>query len=97
MPARFAERAEELWGRLEALTIEWGGSLPFPPTESASRPEAAVQAMGDLWRAAKDRFGTDIPAAWPLAGVVFGSGLLATRVGLPWPIVRSRVGWFEPP
>jgi hypothetical protein len=53
--------------------------------------------MGDLWRAAKDRFGTDIPAAWPLAGVVLTSGLLATRVDMPWPIVRSRVGWFEPP
>jgi len=48
--------------------------------------------MGELWRAAQDRWGVDISAAWSLAGVVFGSGLLATRVDLPWPIVPSRVG-----
>ena len=95
--SRSAERAEELWGRLEALTIEWGGTLPFPPKHAASRSEAAIQAMGELWRAAQDRWGVDIPVAWSLAGVVFGSGLLASRVDPPWPIVRSRVGLFEPP
>jgi hypothetical protein len=94
---RFAERAGELWGRLEALTIEWGGTLAFPPLHAGSRCGAAIQAMGELWRGAQDRWGMDIPTAWPLANVVFGSGLLETRVDLPWPIRRSHIGWFEPP
>ena len=93
---RFAERAVELWGRLEAVTVEWGGELPFlQPVASAS--ERATQAMGPLWKAARARWGMDVPAAWPLANFVFGSGLLATRVDLPWPIHRSRIGRFEPP
>ena len=94
---RFSERAEELWARLEALTIEWGGRLPFPPEHADSSSAWAIQAMGYLWRAAQDRWGLDLPTAWSLANVVFGSGLLATRVDLPWPIQRSRVGRFEPP
>ena len=94
---RFAEHAEDLWVRLEALTIEWGGTLPFPPRYPASPSKAAIQAMGELWRAARHRWGMDIPAAWPLANLVFASGLLATRVDLPWPIRRSHIGWFAPP
>ena len=94
---RFAERAGDLRGLLEALTAEMGGELAFRLSRGTSASDGALSAMGNLWRAARRRPGADVPGALPLANVVFGGGLLATRVVLPWPIVRSQVGHFQPP
>lgn len=94
---RFAERAGELWGRLEAITVTWGGQLPVSTPAAASPAGGAVTAMGLAWRAARRRPDADVPAAWPLANVIFGNGLLETRVDLPWPITYSMIGRFRPP
>jgi hypothetical protein len=94
--ARFAERADELRVRFSALTVEWGGELPFTTPHASTRQGRALDAIGLAWRAARRR-GRDVPAAWLLANVVVGSQLLATRVDLPWPIVPRLMGRSRSP
>jgi len=94
--ARFAERADELRVRFAALTVEWGGELPFTTPHVSTSQGRALDAIGLAWRAARRR-GRDVPAAWLLANVVVGSQLLATRVDLPWPIVPRLMGRSRSP
>lgn len=82
---RFAQRAEDLWLRFSALTVAWGGELPWTHGPVSSSP-AAVEAMGHAWRAAGRRPGSRLPPAWRLANVMVGGQLLYTRVDLPWPL-----------
>jgi len=90
---RFAERAEQLGVRLDALCVQWGEALPLRdevPAPSAAR--RAVLAMGRCWQAARRRCPGEIPPAWSLANVVVGGQLISTRVDLPWPIVPGLIG-----
>lgn len=90
---RFAERAGDLALRLDALSVEWGGTIAVcSPEASAPAPRQAVVAMGRLWQAATRRCPGEVPPAWPLANVVVGSQLIGTRVDLPWPIAPHTVG-----
>lgn len=91
---RFAERADELAQRFEALCVEWGSSLPLPlsgRTGALTPPCRAVAAIGGLWRAAYRRCG-QVPPAWWLANIVVGGQLLSVRVDLPWPIAPGGIG-----
>lgn len=88
---RFSERAEELSTRFVALTASWGTvehrAMRGPPAA------VAAVAIGQMWSQACRRIGRDaIPPAWPLANLVVGGQLLATRIDLPWPIDPNAIG-----
>ena len=90
---RFAERADDLALRFDALSVEWGGSTALgSPEPSAPAPRRAVLAMGRLWQAARRRCPGEVPPAWPLANVVVASQLIGTRVDLPWPVAPHTLG-----
>jgi len=89
---RFADRAGELTVRFDALTASWG-TLDWPDRTSPSPVSMAASAIAQMWVAARRRVGPDaIPPAWPLANLITGGQLLATRVDLPWPIQASTIG-----
>ena len=94
---RFAERSEVLTQRFLALTVHWGGHLPFRAARDATSEGRAVDAIGLAWRTANRRPTADIPPAWRLANVIVGSQLLGTRVDLPWPVVGSTIGHSRAP
>jgi hypothetical protein len=95
---RFAERADQLALRLDALCVQWGETLPLGAEVPApGPPRRAVLAMGRFWRAARRRCSGEVPAAWSLANVVVGGQLISTRVDLPWPIVPGRIGRSRAP
>jgi len=88
---RFAARAEELWQRLGAVSVGWGGDVPRAAV-GAGVGGHAVAAIATVWRAAQRRPGADTPAAWRLANVIVGGQLISTRVNLPWPIRPELIG-----
>ena len=94
---RFAERAPELVQRFDALCVEWGATLPFPPPSHATPTHHVACSIGEVWRAARRHRDSDLPPAWRLANVIVGSQLLATRVDLPWPIRTSMIGVSHSP
>lgn len=95
---RFAVRASEFSQRLVALSIHWGGQAPAVRAFATPATADAVSAIGEVWRAAtRKRTPANVPAAWPLANLVVGGQLLATRVDLPWPIVTSAIGRSRAP
>jgi Domain of unknown function (DUF6431) len=93
---RFAERAEELSARFVALTASWG--TVQHRTMRGSVSSRATAAIAQMWSQACRRLGRDaIPPAWPLANLIVGGQLLATRVDLPWPIHPSAIGHSRGP
>jgi hypothetical protein len=94
---RFAERADDLQLRLDAVALTWRGNLDLPVRDGPTSSHRAVAAMGRVWRAATRRPWAEVPAAWPLANVIVGSQLLYTRVDLPWPIRPSSIGRSRAP
>lgn len=47
---RFAERSEVLTQRFPALTVHWGGHLPFRTARDAASERRAVDAIGLAWQ-----------------------------------------------
>lgn len=89
---RFAERADELWGRLAAVSVGWGGADGLAAAPMPTPAGCALGAIGAAWRAARRRPEADVPPAWHLANVVVGGRLISTRVDLPWPIDPAWIG-----
>lgn len=89
---RFAGRAEQLWGRLGAVSVGWGGRDGLADAPSSTPVGAAVGAIGAVWRAARRRPDADVPPPWRLANVIVGGRLMSTRVDLPWPIDPAWIG-----
>jgi Domain of unknown function (DUF6431) len=91
--SRFSDRSLELWGRLAALSVQWGAEVPLSPPGQETSVGHALAAIGAVWRAASEqRPPGAIPPAWRLANVIVGGQLIGTRVDLPWPIVCSAIG-----
>lgn len=94
---RFAERAEQLWGLLAAVSVSWGGDDGIGEAAAPSPAGYALGAIAALWRGARRRPEADVPPAWRLANVMVGGRLMSTRVDLPWPIDPAWIGWARGP
>lgn len=89
---RFAARGEQLWWRFAALNVIWGGEVPLDSSRDPTKVGHALGAIGAVWTTARRRPGSDVPPAWRLANVIFGSQLISTRMDLPWPVVTGAIG-----
>ncbi|MGH9075516.1 MAG: DUF6431 domain-containing protein [Acidimicrobiales bacterium] len=94
---RFAERSEELWGRLAAVSVAWGGDDGVADAPERTPVGYAIGAIASVWRAARRRPGADVPPAFGLANVILGGRLISTRVDLPWPIDPAWIGRARSP
>ena len=63
----------------------------------SQRRRWVLTRAGQLWLGLNGGPARTCSAAWPLAAVVFGGGLLATHVDIPWPIVPSLIGRAQSP